>query len=132
MEQIKKRAKALWIPLLCGLLIFLIFRFVLIVGYVPSASMEPTIPTGSYILGLRLHGELQQGDIVIFRHEGKTLVKRIAAVPGDVVVINESTMLVPDGCHYLLGDNAADSVDSRCWDEPFVRKDDILAVLLLP
>ncbi len=28
--------------------------------------------------------------------------------------------------YYLLGDNAADSVDSRCWDEPFVRKDDIL------
>ncbi len=131
MEQIKKRAKALWIPLLCGSLIFLIFRFVLIIGYVPSASMEPTIQSGSYILGLRLHSEPQRGDIVIFQLEGRILVKRIAGIPGDSVDINGTSITVPGGCCFMLGDNPDESVDSRYWSNPFIHEKDILARLLL-
>jgi signal peptidase I len=132
MVQIKKRAKALGIPLLCGLLIFLLFRFVLIIGYVPSASMEPAIQSGSYILGLRTHGELQRGDIVVFHLEGRMLVKRIAGVPGDSVYVQETEINVPDGCYYLLGDNPAESRDSRYWEDPFIHERDILARLFIP
>ncbi len=131
MEQIKKRAKALWIPLLCGLLIFLIFRFVLIIGYVPSASMEPTIQSGSYILGLRMYSEPQRGDIVIFQFEDRILVKRIAGIPGDSVDINGTSITVLGGCYFMLGDNPDESVDSRYWANPFIHEKDILAKLLL-
>lgn len=48
-------------------------------GYVPTSSMEPTLETGSLILGLRLFDELETGDIIIFRHDSSYLVKRIAA-----------------------------------------------------
>ncbi len=94
--------------------------------------MEPAIPASSYILGLRLYSELRQGDVVIFRHGNNMVVKRIAAVPGYVVEINETATVVPDGCYYLLGDNAKRSVDSRYWKNPFVFKEDILAILIFP
>jgi len=133
-------------PVLCGLFLFLCMKFVLMIGYVPTASMEPTIAAGSYILGLRIHGELQRGDIVVFRLDGRNLVKRIVAVPGDVVYVDESTFTVrinsvlegatqiievPVGHFYMLGDDPAKSSDSRYWDDPFIHKDDILARLFI-
>ena len=91
--------------------------------------MEPTIHKGSLIIGLRIHGELRTGDIVIFRHEGRTLVKRIVAGPGETYILNGSLITVPAGCYLLLGDNAADSYDARYWDDPFVPITAIIAVL---
>jgi signal peptidase I len=127
-----KKMKITCIPLLCGMLVVLLFRYVFIIGYVPSASMEPTIPTGSYILGLRIYSPLHPGDIVVFQHDRKTLVKRISTMPGDTVRVQGTDIAVPEGCFYLLGDSPAESVDSRHWAEPFIRKEDILAVLLFP
>lgn len=121
-------------------------KFVLLIGYVPSASMGPTIQAGSYILGLRLYGELQRGDIVMFRMDDRNLVKRIAAIPGDMVYINESDFTVginkyaegatkiieiPEGYFYMPGDNPAESQDSRYWDDPFIHEGDIIARLCI-
>ena len=124
-----KRLLPILIPLLCAILVLLLFRFVFYLGFVPSTSMEPTIHQGSLIIGFRLYGELRTGDIVIFRHEGRTLVKRIAAGPGETCILNGSPVTVPAGCYLLLGDNAADSYDARFWDDPFVPITAIIAVL---
>ena len=35
--------------------------------------------------------------------------------------------LVPEGCYVVLGDNRTESGDSRFWEDPFVRREDILA-----
>lgn len=56
---------------------------VFVVGYVPSASREPTLEKGDLILGLRLNGELKSGDIIIFEHDGELMVKRVAAKSGE-------------------------------------------------
>ena len=117
------------IPLLCALLILLLFRFVFYLGFVPSSSMEPTIHKGSLILGLRQYGELKTGDIVIFRHDGKILVKRIAAGPGETNILNGTSITVPAAHYLLFGDNAADSYDARYWEKPFVNADQIIAKL---
>ena len=50
----KKLIKHWAAPVMCGLFIFLLFRFVLFIGYVPTASMEPTIQTESMIIGYRV------------------------------------------------------------------------------
>ena len=68
-----KRLKWLILPVIVFGLTFCLFRFVLIIGYVPSASMEPTLKEKSYILGVRIHGDLKVGDIIIFEHEGSTM-----------------------------------------------------------
>lgn len=133
------------LPAALCLAIWTLFRFVLFLGYVPSASMEPTIPAGSVILGSRIFGELERGDVVIFRHEGKTLVKRIAAGEGDRVYLDDKSgsisvneplpgasrvLTVPKDCYFVVGDNREASVDSRKWLSPFLEKQEILAVTL--
>ena len=108
-----KRLKWLILPVIVFGLTFCLFRFVLIIGYVPSASMEPTLKEKSYILGVRIHGDLKVGDIIIFEHEGSTMVKRIAAVGGETIEADGKIYTVPKGRLFVLGDNRRFSKDSR-------------------
>lgn len=130
MKLLQKKAWSWLIPLGITAVTVIILRFVLLFGYVPTESMEPTLEKGSYIVGIRIYGELEVGDIVIFRHDGKLLVKRIAAVGGELVEHNGASLTVPDGCYYVLGDNVECSWDSRYWEEPFVESGDIVAKIL--
>ena len=134
------------IPLLVTLIIFLLMRFVFLFGYVPTASMEPTLERDSFILGVRVFSEIKKGDIVIFEHDGRLLVKRVAALPGETVDLSAITymttlgipirdtaaLIVPEGCYYLLGDNVQNSIDSRYWEDPFVNRDQIVAKMIYP
>jgi signal peptidase I len=78
---------------------------------VPSGSMNPTILEGDYLLvdkhvfGLRVPFTLialtsgrdpARGDIVVFDSpaDGKSLVKRVVGVPGDVVTLVGETLVV--------------------------------------
>lgn len=131
-KKIGKR-KPFWllIPVFFVLLIFILFRFVFIIGYVPTESMEPTINKESMILGVRVYGELEVGDIVIFEKDGEFMVKRIAAKGGDIITVDDRVYEVPDGCYFMLGDNKTNSYDSRYWDEPYVNGEKIIAKVIL-
>lgn len=84
--------------------VFLVFRFVLQVAWVPSGSMETTIPTKSAMIGWRLPFTVsdpvpERGDIVTFWSEelGQVLVKRTIGLPGDEVSFS-------DGYVYINGE----------------------------
>ena len=127
-KQVRKLIRNWAAPAGCGLFFLFLLKFVFFCGYVPSASMEPAIHKGSFIFGIRIFGELQRGEVVVFEHEGRLLVKRIAGVSGDVVYSGSGRMLVvPAGYYYMLGDNCSESSDSRYWDEPFVGRMQIIA-----
>lgn len=133
------------VPILLTLLTLLVFRMVLFIGYVPSASMEPTLQAGSFIIGSRFIGDPGKGDIIVFYHDDKLLVKRIAACPGEIVDRSELSymtsvpipawddpeLVISEGCYFVLGDNSQDSFDSRYWDDPFVRTCDIVACVFV-
>ena len=72
--------------------VLVLFRVVLQLAWVPSGSMEQTIPTKSLLVSLRLpylagDPELERGDVVTFHSEemGKLLVKRVIGLPGDEI-----------------------------------------------
>ena len=133
----------------------LIFRFALIPGIIPSASMEPTLKTGDwgFANGLAyVFNEPERGDIVVFYSDelNEILIKRVIGLPGDTVsfydgyvYINDglvyeeyigsdietnsyvSDFIVPEGSYFLLGDNREHSNDSRYWNNPYISKNKI-------
>lgn len=127
MKNIIRKMRKWIIPAGVMIITFILLKCVFLIGYVPTESMEPTLEKGSYIIGCRIYSELKTGDIIIFRHNGKLLVKRIAATEGDVIERNGVSLTVPEDCYYVLGDNSNNSFDSRYWEEPFIGEDIILA-----
>lgn len=143
-EKIWTRVKPWMIPAGLTLLLYLLLKFVFLIGYVPTPSMEPTLPEGSFIFGSRIYQELKTGDIIVFEKDGVLLVKRIAAGPGDEVdlskiiymttvpipVWDNPVITVPEDCYFVLGDNTQNSWDSRYWKDPFITHQQIVAKLL--
>ena len=126
MKKGKKLCQVL-IPLFGAVTVIIMFRCVLFMGYVPISSMEPTLKTGSVHLGIRIIGSIETGDIIVFRHNEKLFVKRVAAVGGDMIEHDGQLVTVPVDCFYLLGDNTGHSYDSRYWVCPFVTLKDTVA-----
>ena len=84
--------------------VFVLFRVLLQLAYVPSGSMETTIPTKSLLVGWRLPYVVsdplpERGDIVTFWSEelDRVLVKRVIGLPGETVSIK-------DGFVYINGE----------------------------
>lgn len=154
-----KRFRPLLLPAAAILLAALLNTFLLMNLHVPSGSMEPTIPAGAMVLANRITYRFREpmaGDVIVFRHEaaeGHFLIKRIIAVPGQTFAISEGRVYldgqllpeeyvtdfsaddypkiqIPEGCYLVLGDNRPVSMDSRFWDDPFIRREDILAQAL--
>ena len=72
--------------------VFLLLGVVFSLAWVPSGSMEPTLPTKSHFLGWRLpyfFGDPtpERGDIIMFRSDelDELLVKRVIGLPGETV-----------------------------------------------
>lgn len=125
-------------------------------AHIPSSSMEPTVKSGSFVIGDKnsyRNSSPQTGDIIFFKKEDVSdalLIKRIIATPGqrfsmedgrvyiDGILLDEpyidsfsgddfEEITVPEDSYIVLGDNRAESNDSRMWDEPFIKKDQIKA-----
>jgi signal peptidase I len=111
------------------------FRLVMISG----DSMNPTLTSGNLVLASKLDTNFHRGDVVVFKQDDETLVKRVAFAPGDKIFEFEfgNTWVAPGsdfvlevakhdhyptrwttirpGQLFVLGDNYDQSVDSRTF-----------------
>lgn len=106
---------------------------------VSGISMEPTLYNGEVTYAVRPE-EVEIGQVYVLTNPdtGERLVKRLVAMPGDVVNMDEGTLYVngelspyqfegyfgeyeyevQDNELYFLGDNRGVSADSRYWANP--------------
>jgi signal peptidase I len=124
---------------LVAVLVWLRLRLVRVL--VNGASMEPTLRAGVRVLVRRVPARrVKPGEIVVFARprapERGWMIKRVRAVPGDVVPRRDVPLLwrypgahVPPGSLVVLGDNASESYDSRTFG--YVRASSVLGVVVV-
>ena len=136
--------------------VVLVFTFLFRIVGVVGNSMNPTLSWGDRLIITRIGYTPQQGDIVIVnRYTEEPLVKRVVAIGGDTLRIDDETgtvyvngealdepyiqghtyslglgteeQTVPAGTVFVMGDNREHSKDSRYIDEVgFVNESDII------
>ncbi len=121
-----------------------------------GTSMSPTLNEGNIVVSVK-SPSIDRGDIIGFYYNNKLLVKRVVAMPGETVDIDEDGNVFIDGeqldepyisekalgdCdielpyevpaerYFLLGDNRANSLDSRKSAIECVSKDQIVGKLV--
>jgi signal peptidase I len=152
-------ARELFQTIILTLLIFLTIRFAVQNFHIDGTSMEPNLHNTELVLVDKwtyLFHAPQRGDIVVFQappDPSQDYVKRVIGVPGDVITIRGTVVIVdgvtlnetyialanqgvPPGAHeitnlvvpandyFVLGDNRAVSSDSRIWG--FVPRQNII------
>lgn len=111
---------------------------------IKGRSMQPTFDDGQRVVVLKSFYDLARDDIIVFtstEDPSKDLIKRIVGLPGDAIQVAGGQVTlngakhdepftrrsarddhatrqrtIPTGHYYVLGDNRADSHDSRDFD----------------
>lgn len=139
------------------MIIAIVFTFGFRLVGVNGHSMDHTLNNGDWLFVTPYYDDPVYGDIVISTKETAaegSLVKRVIAVAGDEVIVDENDnvfvngemlsednytikdgsrhgnltypVTVPEGCVMLMGDNRCGSWDSRFYEIGFAEKDYLL------
>ncbi len=122
-----------------ALLLFLAFKLVFLMAYIPSPSMVPNLYPGQRIIVNKAaywFSEPRRGDIVVYHSSNfkRAIIHRVVGLPGDLVRIERGKLYVngryveepyvqghlistpservPAGSYFIIGDNR----DAAIWE----------------
>ena len=113
-----------------------------------GSSMEPSFHQGEVLKCTKEIGNLEYGDVVIYKTGIYQVIKRVVGLPGDTLSVENgflyvngemspynysviesenlgllsSPYVVTEGCCFCMGDNRNESVDSRVYGEIEIEK----------
>lgn len=151
-----------WIKRFLKLLIFLgiICLPLLFMGIVRvnGSSMQPTLNGGDYVIYLQTSGPAEVGDVILFERNGEKYIKRVYALSGDTVRMDENGTLLVNGKpqlieglivmgandprdmkeeitvgeneYFVLGDHRSVSLDSRDSEIGMIKQEEIFGKYL--
>ena len=153
MSSVKQLINDWILPIFSAIVLaFIINKFVFFNIEVPTPSMYPTIKVGDHIFVTKIYNfnNIKRGNAIVFYSEElhQRLIKRVIGLPGETVEIKPDhtvwingsrmdepyvknnggkigTYKVPPKQYFLLGDNRADSFDSRYWANTYIPTKDI-------
>ena len=127
-------------------------KAVLKVYRVVGRSMEPTLRHGDLVVCVRCKRP-ERGKIALIRRGDVVMVKRVIAMQGDDIRIENTgevrlngvkidepylcgkltpdvplSLTVPKGCIFVMGDNRADSVDSRSYKVGYLHRRSVIGI----
>lgn len=139
-------------------LAWVVFFKVIVIGYIPTESMEPNYRADSVFVGTRIldRDNIKRGTPVLFHFGDEVFLKRVIGLPDETVSFNggyvyingesldeteylnasvctesgTEVFCVPCGCYLMLGDNRSESYDARYWPDPYTPSEDIVGRIL--
>lgn len=88
--------------IIVGIIVFCVFKLIILNGFIPSESMEPTLLTNNFVIANRLAYKStppKRGDVIVIdsTEYQELLVKRVIGLPGDKIELKENKVYV-NGC----------------------------------
>lgn len=137
------------LTMLTGVVLALIILTFIQPTLVNGDSMSPYLEDGDYLIMNKTaynNSDPEYGDVIVFKNDGKLLIKRVIGKPGDAIEIKDGKVYrnnkaiddyvnvytepdistkLSDDQFFVLGDNREVSLDSRFPDVGNISKSDI-------
>lgn len=162
-EQYRYRYSAALRSTVCSLIVVAALSVLVATLFLPvlqiyGTSMTPTVSAGNIVVSVK-GSDYQPGDLISFYYQNSVLVKRVIAVSGDWVDIDEEGNVyvngepleepylregakaygtvtielpyqIPDGRVFVMGDHRSTSVDSRTEEIGCVAEEYIIGKII--